>query len=121
MSGNNNPLIHTTMMKAQHQTLPTPSSLFNATHKAMKKVKITYWICTGLMTALLGIGAISTPFRPPKPLPTLPAWGTRRTGALPGRSQNGGPAGHPGPRLRRLKEWAYAGLVIDLVGRFTPT
>jgi hypothetical protein len=32
----------------------------------MKKVKITYWISTGLITALLGVGAYSTPFRPPE-------------------------------------------------------
>ncbi len=85
----------------------------------MKKVKITYWICTGLITALLGVGAIFDAISAPEaiahitrlgyPAYLVPFLGIAKMAALlvilvPG--------------FRRLKEWAYAGLVIDLVGAF---
>jgi hypothetical protein len=85
----------------------------------MKKVKITYWICTGLITALLGVGALFDAISAPEavahitrlgyPAYLVPFLGVAKMAALlvilvPG--------------FRRLKEWAYAGLVIDLVGAF---
>lgn len=85
----------------------------------MKKVKITYWICTGLITALLGVGAIFDAISAPEavahitrlgyPAYLVPFLGVAKMAAL-------GVILVPG--FRRLKEWAYAGLVIDLVGAF---
>jgi hypothetical protein len=83
----------------------------------MKKAKIAYWICTGLMTATLGVGSVFDALSDPQaiahitglgyPAYLVPFLGVAKLAALlvilvPG--------------LRRLKEWAYAGLVIDLVG-----
>ncbi len=83
----------------------------------MKKTKIAYWIFTGLMTAALGVGAAYDAASAPEavahvahlgyPAYLVPFLGVAKLAALlvilvPG--------------LRRLKEWAYAGLVIDLVG-----
>jgi hypothetical protein len=85
----------------------------------MKKVKITYWICTGLITALLGVGAIFDAISAPEavahithlgyPAYLVPFLGVAKMAAL---------AVILVPGFRRLKEWAYAGLVIDLVGAF---
>jgi hypothetical protein len=83
----------------------------------MKKAKIAYWVCTGLMTALLGVGSVFDALSAPEavahvtalgyPAYLVPFLGVAKLAALlvilvPG--------------FRRLKEWAYAGLVIDLVG-----
>lgn len=83
----------------------------------MKKAKIAYWICTGLLVAVLGVGSVFDALSAPEavahitklgyPAYLVPFLGVAKLAALlvilvPG--------------LRRLKEWAYAGLVIDLVG-----
>ena len=83
----------------------------------MKKTKVIYWIFTGLMTALLGLGSVFDAVSAPEavayvtrlgyPAYLVPFLGVAKLAALiviliPG--------------LPRLKEWAYAGLVIDLVG-----
>jgi hypothetical protein len=83
----------------------------------MKKAKIAYWICTVLMTAALGVGSVFDALSAPEaiahitklgyPAYLVPFLGVAKLAALlvilvPG--------------FGRLKEWAYAGLVIDLVG-----
>jgi hypothetical protein len=84
----------------------------------MKKAKIIYWTFTGLMAALLGVGAAFDAVSAPEaieyitrhlgyPAYLVPFLGVAKLAALVAILV---------PGFRRLKEWAYAGLVIDLVG-----
>lgn len=81
------------------------------------KNKIPYWIVTGLMAAFMLMASIPDVLRTPEaraiighlgyPIYLLPFLGTAKilgvtTILVPG--------------IRRLKEWAYAGLTIDLTG-----
>jgi len=83
----------------------------------MKSVKVFYWIVTGLAAALMVMSSIPDVFRNPQalsifehlgyPAYLLPFLGTAKllgVGAL------------IMPGLRRLREWAYAGLTFDLSG-----
>lgn len=83
----------------------------------MKNTKILYWIVTGLASALMVMASIPDVLRNPQavsifkhlgyPAYLLPFLGTAKllgVGAV------------LAPGFRRLKEWAYAGLVFDLTG-----
>jgi hypothetical protein len=83
----------------------------------MKKITILYWVCTSLLTLVLGIGSVMVFLSPEAGEPVtrlgyptyLPAFlGVARLLAL-------GviliPSGYA-----LLKEWAYAGLAFDLIG-----
>lgn len=84
----------------------------------MKKAKIMYWTLTGLMTALLGVGAAFDAVSAPEAIEYI----TRHLGypayLVPflGVAKLAGLVAILVPGFPRLKEWAYAGLVIDLVG-----
>ncbi len=83
----------------------------------MKKTNVIYWIFTGLMTALLGLGSVFDAISAPEavayvtrlgyPAYLVPFLGVAKLVALIVILIPGFP---------RLKEWAYAGLVIDVVG-----
>ena len=84
----------------------------------MKKNKIIYWILSGLMAFGLGIGAVFNAMSSPEsvelivhhlgfPAFMVPFVGVAKLCAI---------AVILMPGLSRLKEWAYAGLVYDLVG-----
>jgi hypothetical protein len=88
----------------------------------MKAVKISYWILTILTVALMGLGAIPNILSTEQsaevfnglhyPLYIMPFIGVAKLAGsivilLPG--------------LKRLKEWAYAGMVIDLTGAMYST
>jgi hypothetical protein len=88
----------------------------------MKTIKITYWIFTVLTVALMGLGAIPNILSTAQsaevfshlqyPLYIMPFIGVAKllgsiVVLLPG--------------LPRLKEWAYAGFVIDLSGAMYST
>jgi uncharacterized membrane protein len=85
----------------------------------MKKIKIIYWISTGLMAAMLGIGSIFDAISAPEaiehvthigyPAYIVPFLGVAKILAIIAILIPGYP---------RIKEWAYAGLVFDLVGAF---
>ena len=83
----------------------------------MKKTKIIYWILTGLMVLGMGMGAVANALAGKEsvdyitnlgfPAYIVPFLGYAKLAALiviliPG--------------YRRLKEWAYAGLIFDLIG-----
>jgi len=83
----------------------------------MKRFNIFFWICTGLLIPALGIGSVFEIMQDPDSIKILvglgyppylsPFLGVARILALiviciPG--------------LPRVKEWAYAGLVFDVVG-----
>ena len=84
----------------------------------MKKNKIIYWVLTGLMCFGLGLGAVFNAMSSPEsvelishhlgfPPYMVPFVGVAKLCAI---------AVILMPGLSRLKEWAYAGLVYDLVG-----
>ncbi|WP_257351034.1 DoxX family protein [Pseudalkalibacillus decolorationis] len=83
----------------------------------MKKIRITYWIFTGLLSALMLLGSIPDIMSTPEavdlfnhlgyPLYLLPFIGIAKLLGVVAILTPGFP---------RLKEWAYAGFVIDLTG-----
>jgi hypothetical protein len=85
--------------------------------KNMKNARILYWIVTGLAAALMVMSSIPDVLRNPQaisifghlgyPAYLLPFLGTAKLLGV-------GAVLVPG--FRRLKEWAYAGLVFDLSG-----
>lgn len=83
----------------------------------MKKRNILYWILTGTMAAFMLMGSIQDVLRVPAAL----AWFVHLgypSYLLPfiGIAKILGVTAVVAPGTRRLKEWAYAGLVFDLLG-----
>lgn len=83
----------------------------------MKRIKIIYWIFTGLAAALLGIGSVFDAISAPDAVKYVVHLGYP-TYLVPflGVAKLAGIAAILIPGYPRIKEWAYAGLVIDLVG-----
>lgn len=83
----------------------------------MKKTKVIYWILTGPMIALLGLGAIFDAISAPEAVAHITHLGYPAY-LVPflGVAKLLGIVAILVPGFPRLKEWAYAGLVIDLVG-----
>ncbi|MCR8633891.1 DoxX family protein [Paenibacillus radicis (ex Xue et al. 2023)] len=83
----------------------------------MKKLTIGYWICTILMVALMGVGAIPDLLSVPDAV-TLFAHLGYPAYLLPflGVAKILGIIAILVPGFPRIKEWAYAGLVFDLAG-----
>lgn len=83
----------------------------------MKARAIGYWVTTVLTALLIGSGGIMQVLRTPDAIA-----GITRLGypiyfiVLLGIWKTLGAAAILAPRLPRLKEWAYAGLVFDLTG-----
>jgi hypothetical protein len=84
----------------------------------MKKTNLIYWIFTGLMALMMGFGAVLNAMSTPEsvtlisntlgfPAFLVPFLGVAKLLAIAVILIPGMPA---------LKEWAYAGLVYDLVG-----
>ena len=83
----------------------------------MKKQNILYWILTGIMGAFMLMGSIADVLQVPSAL----AWFSHLgypSYLLPfiGVAKTLGVIAVLAPGVRRLKEWAYAGLVFDLTG-----
>ena len=84
----------------------------------MKKDRIIYWIVTGLMAFGLGLGAVFNAMSSPESVELIvhhlgfPAFMVPFVGI----AKLCGIVVILIPGLPRLKEWAYAGLVYDLVG-----
>ena len=83
----------------------------------MKKTKIIYWIFTGLMGAFMLLASIPDVLRVPQAVEMFSHLGYPAY-LLPfiGVAKILGVVTVVVPYFRRLKEWAYAGLVIDLTG-----
>lgn len=83
----------------------------------MKNLRLVYWISTGLIVLLMGISAVSYLLRVPHFVES-----TRELGyplyllSMLGVAKLLGLAALLVPGWPRLKEWAYAGFVINLVG-----
>jgi hypothetical protein len=83
----------------------------------MKKLKIFYWIFTGLMAAMLGIGAVFNAMSSPESVEVLkhigyPAYLVPFLGV----AKLLGIIAILIPGFPRIKEWAYAGLTYDIIG-----
>ena len=76
-----------------------------------------YWISTGLLAAALLLGGVMDVLRAPPVVQTITALGyPAYVASLLGVWKLLGAAAIATPRLPRLKEWAYAGVLFDLSG-----
>ncbi|MET0413473.1 MAG: DoxX family protein [Polyangiaceae bacterium] len=83
----------------------------------MKTEKIGYWAATGLVAFAFAFGGVMDIARPPAVVAGLQALGYPAYFAvILGVWKVLGAAALLAPRLPRLKEWAYAGMVFDLTG-----
>lgn len=89
----------------------------------MKKTKILYWIFTILLAALMGIGAIPSIMSSPGSVALVCTHLGYPTYLLPfiGVAKLLGVIAILIPGFPRIKEWAYAGLTIDLAGAMYST
>ncbi|MCM3673083.1 MULTISPECIES: DoxX family protein [Peribacillus] len=83
----------------------------------MKKIKIIYWIFTGLLVALMVLGSIPDIMSVPDAVALFDHLGYP-TYLLPfiGIAKLLGVVAILIPGFPRIKEWAYAGFVFDLTG-----
>lgn len=83
----------------------------------MKRTKIIYWILTGLLAAMMGIGAIFDLISAPEAVEHITHIGYPEY-IVPflGAAKLLGVIAILVPGYPRLKEWAYAGLTYDLIG-----
>jgi hypothetical protein len=88
----------------------------------MKRVTIMYWIFTGLLVLLMGVGAIPDVLSVPDAVNLFQHLGYP-TYLLPflGIAKLLGLAAILIPGFPRVKEWAYAGLTFDLAGAMYST
>lgn len=83
----------------------------------MKKIKIIYWIFTGILSALILMGAIPDLLSVPEALAEFKRLGyPAYLSPFLGLAKTLGIIAILVPRFPRLKEWAYAGLFFDLTG-----
>ena len=83
----------------------------------MKKINIFYWIFTGLLIPTLGIGSLFDLMGSPKSVEIITSLGyPAYLSPFLGLSRILALIVIFVPKFLRLKEWAYAGLVIDVVG-----
>jgi len=83
----------------------------------MKKLKIFYWIFTGLLAAGIGVGAIFDAINDPEAVAYITQLGyPAYIAPFLGVAKILGVIAILVPGFNRLKEWAYAGIVFDLLG-----
>ena len=84
----------------------------------MKKTKIIYWIFTGIMCAMLGIGSVFNVISSPEAVELISHHLGYPTYLVPflGVAKLLGLVAILIPGFPRLKEWAYAGITFDLIG-----
>lgn len=83
----------------------------------MKRTKVIYWVVTGIMSAFMLMASVPDVLRVPDAIAMFTHLGYPAY-LLPfiGVAKILGVVAVLVPGFPRLKEWAYAGLVIDLVG-----
>jgi hypothetical protein len=83
----------------------------------MKKLTIYYWIVTGLLIPMLGIGSVFELAGNPDSVQIVTSLGYRAyLSPFLGAARLLALVAIVAPNYPRLKEWAYAGLVFDIVG-----
>jgi len=85
----------------------------------MKKTKIIFWVATGLLAAMLGIGAVYDAISAPEAVEHVTRIGYPAY-IVPflGVAKLLGVIAILVPGYPRVKEWAYAGIFYDLLGAF---
>ena len=85
----------------------------------MKKLRLFYWILTGLTAAFMLMASIPDVLQIPEAVAVFTRLGYPRY-LLPfiGTAKILAVIAILSPGFSRLKEWAYAGLVFDLIGAF---
>lgn len=85
----------------------------------MKRTKIIYWVVTGILAAMLGIGSVYDAISAPEAVDHVTRIGYPAY-IVPflGVAKLLGIVAILVPGFPRLKEWAYAGLFYDLFGAF---
>jgi|SRR6185436_2298512 len=85
----------------------------------MRKISVVYWVFTSCAGAFMLLGAIPDVLQVPGALALIAHLGYPGY-LLPflGVAKLLGVAAVVVPRLPKVKEWAYAGLIFDLVGAF---
>jgi hypothetical protein len=85
----------------------------------MKKTKIIFWVTTGLLSAMLGIGAVYDAISAKEAVDHVTRIGYPAY-IVPflGVAKILGIIAILVPKYPRLKEWAYAGITYDLIGAF---
>jgi uncharacterized membrane protein YphA (DoxX/SURF4 family) len=82
----------------------------------MKKLKIFYWIFTGLLLAGVGIGAVFNALSTPESVEYITALGyPAYVVPFVGVAKILGLIAILIPGFPRVKEWAYAGITFDLI------
>ena len=82
----------------------------------MDKQRIVYWLTTGLLAFAMAAGGIMDVTLADNVVETLNHLGyPHYFGVMLGVAKVLGAATIVAPRLPRLKEWAYAGIAIDLI------
>jgi uncharacterized membrane protein YphA (DoxX/SURF4 family) len=83
----------------------------------MKSLKIGYWLATGVLAAVFALGGVMDLAHAPPAVDGMKALGyPAYVATLLGFWKVLGAVALLVPRLPRLKEWAYAGVVFDLTG-----
>jgi hypothetical protein len=83
----------------------------------MKKINISYWICTGILLPALGIGSVLGIMENPDSVKVITSLGyPAYLDPFLGVARLLGLAVIIIPKFPRLKEWAYAGLAFDIIG-----
>ncbi|MDJ1470542.1 DoxX family protein [Cytophagaceae bacterium DM2B3-1] len=83
----------------------------------MKKLKIIYWVITGIMVAMLGLGSIFDAISAPEAVTYVTKLGyPAHIVPFLGVAKLLGIIAILIPGYPRIKEWAYAGLTFDLLG-----
>lgn len=95
-----------------------PPFTFNTT--TMKKIKLLYWVVTGLFAAFMIFSSVSNVLLAPEAVEMLSNQLGYPKYIIPflGVAKILGAIAILIPSFRRIKEWAYAGLCFDLVGAF---
>ncbi|WP_342087471.1 DoxX family protein [Dyadobacter sp. OTU695] len=85
----------------------------------MKKTKIIFWVVTGLLAVMLGIGAVYDAISAPEAIEHVTRIGYPAY-IVPflGVAKMLGIIAILVPGYPRIKEWAYAGIFYDLLGAF---
>lgn len=83
----------------------------------MKSRKFGYWLATGVLAAMFALGGVTDLAHAPPVVAGMKALGyPAYVATLLGFWKVLGAAALLAPRLPRLKEWAYAGVMFDLTG-----
>lgn len=114
--------METILTSVENQKLIKVGQTKKGNKASLKKIKIGYWIFTGLLAAFMLLGSIPDIFSHPEAVALFKHLGYPAY-LLPfiGVAKLLGVIAILTPGFPRIKEWAYAGFVIDLTGAMYST